>query len=99
MALRQFRQALKAYSDFMLYGRTPTEQHKAQLPARDILTPRELEVLILIAEGLSSKELADQLGVSFKTVVCHRTRIMDKLDIHNVAALVRYAIREKLITP
>ena len=65
----------------------------------DELTPRETEVLKLIAEGLSSKQIAAGLGISFKTVVCHRTRIMDKLDVHDTASLVRYAVRQKLIDP
>jgi two-component system response regulator NreC len=63
----------------------------------DGLTRRETEVLVLIAEGLSTKKLAQQLGISFKTAACHRSRIMDKLDIHQTAGLVRYAIRQKLI--
>jgi len=49
--------------------------------------------------GNSSKQIAGKLGVSFKTVVSHRSRIMAKLDIHDVASLVRYAIRQKLIEP
>jgi DNA-binding CsgD family transcriptional regulator len=57
------------------------------------LTPRELEVLKLIASGLSTKEIASSLGMAFKTAVCHRSRIMAKLDIHDVANLTRYAIR------
>ena len=63
------------------------------------LTPREREVLLLIAQGLSSKAIAARLGISFKTAVSHRTHMMDKLDIHEVASLVRYAIRTKLIEP
>jgi len=60
---------------------------------REKLTPREIEVLKLIATGLSTKEIAGSLGVAFKTAACHRSRIMSKLDIHNVANLTRYAIR------
>jgi len=63
------------------------------------LTPRETEVLKLTVSGNSSKQIAGKLGVSFKTVVSHRSRIMAKLDIHDVASLVRYAIRQKLIEP
>ena len=63
------------------------------------LTPRETEVLKLIAEGLSTKQIAAQLGVSFKTAASHRSRMMEKLDIHEVASLVRYAVRKKLIEP
>ena len=62
----------------------------------DDLTPRETEVLKLIVAGLTSKRIAAQLGISFKTVVTHRTRIMDKLNVHNVANLVWHAISNGL---
>lgn len=65
----------------------------------DPLTPREREVLQLIAEGKTTKETAQLLGVSVKTAESHRTRIMEKLDIHETAGLVRYAIRRGLIQP
>ena len=68
-------------------------------PKCDSLTRREREVLKWIAEGYSTKELASLLGITFKTASCHRTRIMDKLGIHNLATLVRYAIREQIIRP
>ena len=61
------------------------------------LSGREREVLQLIGEGLSSKEIADSLGVSARTVEAHRANVMEKLDIHKVAGLVRFAIREGLI--
>ena len=57
------------------------------------LTPRELEVLKLIAAGLSTKQIAISLSISFKTAACHRSRLMEKLEIHEVAGLTRYAIR------
>ncbi|HEX8520874.1 MAG TPA: response regulator transcription factor [Tepidisphaeraceae bacterium] len=60
------------------------------------LTAKEREVLQLIAEGKSTKEIAAVLSVSVKTIDTHRQHIMDKLDIHNVAELTRYAIREGL---
>jgi DNA-binding CsgD family transcriptional regulator len=63
----------------------------------DVLTSRERQVLKLIAAGLSSKEIASALGISFKTVVCHRTRILDKLDMHCTADLTRYAMRHQLV--
>lgn len=56
-------------------------------------TPREIEVLKLIAAGLSTKQIAVSLGISFKTASCHRSRLMDKLGIHEIAGLTRYAIR------
>ena len=61
-----------------------------------ILTEREREVLQLIAEGKSTKEIALSLHVSVKTIETHRKRIMDKLDIHSIAELTKYAIREGL---
>jgi FixJ family two-component response regulator len=61
------------------------------------LTARELQVLTLIAQSYSSKAVAQKLGIAFKTVVCHRAHIMAKLDIHELATLVRYAVRQNLI--
>jgi DNA-binding NarL/FixJ family response regulator len=65
----------------------------------ETLTPRETEVLVLITEGNTSKQIARKLGISFKTAVCHRCRLMAKLDVHHAAGLVRYAVRQKLIEP
>jgi DNA-binding NarL/FixJ family response regulator len=62
------------------------------------LSPREREVLQLIAEGVSTKEIAARLFLSVKTVETHRRQIMKKLDIYNVAGLIRYAAREGLIS-
>lgn len=67
-------------------------------PLRE-LTPRQREVLQLIAEGNSTKEIAYKLGVSIKTVETHRGELMNRLDIHDVAGLVRYAIRTGLVSP
>jgi DNA-binding NarL/FixJ family response regulator len=63
------------------------------------LSPREREVLQLIAEGKTTKEVASTLFISFKTAESHRQRIMGKLDIHETASLVRYAIRNGLVQP
>ena len=62
----------------------------------DQLTARELEVLQLVAEGKSTKEIARLLGIGHKTAESHRTRIMKKTNIHNTAGLVRYAISRGL---
>ena len=62
------------------------------------LTNREREVLILVAEGLSNKEVANHLGVGVRTVETHRERIMRKLAIHRVAGLTRFAVAKGLIT-
>lgn len=63
------------------------------------LSPRQREVLQLIAEGRSTKEIAFDLSLSIKTVETHRAQIMERLQIHDVAGLVRFAIRAGLITP
>jgi DNA-binding NarL/FixJ family response regulator len=64
-----------------------------------ILTPREREVLQLIAEGRSSVQIAIDLGISINTVDTHRQHLMDKLNIRGIADLTRYAIREGIIPP
>jgi DNA-binding NarL/FixJ family response regulator len=61
------------------------------------LTPREMEILQLIVDGKSNKEVADQLGLSVNTVAVHRANIMDALGIHKAAELVVYAIRNGLV--
>ncbi len=63
------------------------------------LTVRQREVLQLIAEGCSTKEIAQRLNVSVKTADVHRTQLMKRLDIHDIAGLVRYAIRVGLVDP
>jgi DNA-binding NarL/FixJ family response regulator len=79
--------------DFVDRGRPDEEQ---QL---DILTPRELEVLKLIAEAHTSKEIANELVISVKTVERHRQNILDKLGMSDRVELTRYAIRRGLIQP
>jgi DNA-binding NarL/FixJ family response regulator len=61
------------------------------------LTPREREIVQLLAEGKSNKEVATALNISVKTAETHRTNIMRKLDLHSVSELVRYAVRNKII--
>ncbi len=63
------------------------------------LTERERQVLVLIANGKSTKEAATQLGISYKTADSHRSRILEKLGVHETASMVRYAIRSGLIAP
>jgi DNA-binding NarL/FixJ family response regulator len=64
---------------------------------RSSLTPREREVVKMIAEGNSAREIATVLGLSVKTVEAHRFNLMRKLDIHNKAQLVTYAIQKKIV--
>ena len=68
-------------------------------PALDPLTPRERQVLQMVGEGNSTKDVARLLGISTKTAESHRARLMRKLDIHETASLVRYAIRRGLVQP
>lgn len=63
------------------------------------LTPREREVLRLLAQGQHNKQIAQSLGLSSKTVDTHRQHIMDKLGLHSIADLTRFAIREGLVSP
>jgi PAS domain S-box-containing protein len=61
------------------------------------LTSREVQVLALVADGHSTKEIAALLGISYKTADSHRSRIMEKLGVHETASLVRYAIRQGIV--
>jgi DNA-binding NarL/FixJ family response regulator len=61
------------------------------------LTPREIEILKLVAEGHTNQEIADQLVLSIKTVQAHRANVMEKLGLHDITQLVRFAIQHKLI--
>ena len=66
---------------------------------RNVLTDREREIVQLLGEGKNNREVADLLGISIRTVETHRTNIMRKLDLHSVSDLVRYAIRNGIVTP
>ena len=66
--------------------------------ASALLTPRQREILQLVAEGRSTKEIATLLELSVKTVETHRAQIMERLDIHDLAGLVRYAVRAGLVS-
>ena len=64
----------------------------------DVLTPRQREILQLIAECKSTREIAETLHLSVKTVETHRAQLMERLDIHDVAGLIRYALKKGLIS-
>ena len=85
-------------SEFVLSGflKTSAPDFKA-FAASGPLSPREREVVQLIAEGHANKEAAAMLHISVKTVETHRAKIMEKLDAHSVSDLVRYAIRNGLV--
>jgi DNA-binding NarL/FixJ family response regulator len=61
------------------------------------LTPREREIIQLVAQGLTNREIASRLNISVKTAETHRTNVMRKLDVHSVSTLVRYAVRNHII--
>ena len=97
-------QAIAAVSRGEVYlspgvSRTVVQAFLAGTPVADEpLSAREREVLQLIAEGKNMKEIGDLLGISSRTAETHRARIMDKLDIHDLPGLVRYAIKRGLIS-
>jgi two-component system response regulator NreC len=77
--------------DYLRFGEIrPTDED-------DCLTPREREVLQLIAEGYTNKQIATMLNISIKTVQVHRTNMMKKLDLHDRGELIKYAIQKKII--
>jgi two-component system, NarL family, response regulator NreC len=102
-AAQDLVQAIRAVQEGMTYlspgvSRALVDAYLThQPPGVSPLTGRERQVLQLVAEGRTSKEIADCLGVGVKSIESYRTRIMQKLDIHHTAGLVRYAIREGLI--
>ena len=67
--------------------------------ALDVLTPRELEVLKLVAAGSTNQEIADRLVLSIKTIQAHRANVMEKLGLHDITHLVRFALRHGLVQP
>jgi DNA-binding NarL/FixJ family response regulator len=67
-------------------------------PASPRITPRELEIVRLLAEGKSNKEISTQLGITVRTVETHRSKIMLKLDLHSLAELIHYAMRNGIIS-
>ncbi len=66
---------------------------------KDPLTPRERQIVQLLAEGKSNKEIAERLEISVKTIETHRSHILAKLNLHSMSDLVRYAVRNQLIEP
>lgn len=79
------------------YLRRNTPGAEAEISTRSRLTPREREIVQLLAEGRSSKEVAVVLGLSVKTAETHRSNIMRKLELHSVSDLVLYAVRNNIV--
>ncbi len=105
-AFEELARAIKAVIANQVYlspgiAGTVIEDYVRRISAADaspksVLTPRQREVLQLLAEGRSTKQIASRLHVSVKTVETHRRQIMTKLDIHSIAELTKYAVREGL---
>ena len=95
---RYFNEAITnlVFEDFYQKKKLTNTQGKVTLP--NDLTKREQEVLALVASGKSNQEVADDLFISIKTVDTHKNHILDKLGLKNTAELVKYAIRNKLIS-
>ena len=87
---QQLPQSAKLFSDSVCIA-SPNEE----VP----LTERQIEVLQLLAEGKSNKEVANALNISIKTAETHRTNIMNKLDLRSITELVRYAVRNNIVEP
>ena len=85
-------------SDTVIEGYLEGKKTGAPRSAWDTLTHREQEILKLIAEGYTNKQVADYLCLSVKTVETHRSNLMRKLDLHNVSALTAYALEKGLVT-
>ena len=104
----ELRMALQAIQRGEPYVSSRVSQHlvagvaqgraRADGSALDSLTPRQREILQLVAEGKSTKEIAFTLSVSIKTVETHRAALMERLGIHDVAGLVLFAVRHKLVS-
>lgn len=110
--ITELRRAIEAVMAGEIYLTPAISQHVAQvirrLPAQsaalptpadvEALTARQLQILKLIADGCSTKQIAELLCISVKTVETHRANIMKRLDIYDIASLTRFALREKIIS-
>jgi DNA-binding NarL/FixJ family response regulator len=98
--LRQHKPFLTStVTEFVLDGYMQLTDSSSRDDSAAMVTPREREIIQLIAEGHSSKQAATTLGVSVKTVDTHRANIMRKLRLRSVSDIVRYAIRNKIVQP
>lgn len=88
-----------AITEFVLGDYVRRGDSAKEDPAPDAPTPREREIIQLVAEGQSSKEAASKLGLSVKTIETHRANIMKKLRLRSISDLVRYAIRNNIVEP
>jgi DNA-binding NarL/FixJ family response regulator len=98
-ALSNHRSFMTSRAADVILGRVRGDGHGGgiQESAGNRLTPRELEIVQLLAEGKSSREVGESLSISVKTADTHRANIMRKLDLHSVTELVRYAVRNQIV--
>ena len=101
-ALATLREALRtvtAGGSFLTpFATELLDTNHSSVPAGPMLTDRERAILQMVAEGMSNKDMAGRLGIAAKTVEHHRAALMDKLDLHDVARLTRYAVRMGMVT-
>ncbi len=100
LALRYVQRGEKYFSPPILRSVVSYQERRGREgEAKDVLTPRQREIMQLIAEGNSTKEIAQKLGLSPKTVETHRAQLFARLEIHDVLGLVREAIRRGIVAP
>lgn len=103
LALEQILQGRTFFSakvsQIIQEGQRPAQTAAGLAAGRPTLSARQREVLQLLAEGKSSKQVAETLGISVKTAETHRVNLMRKLGLHSVSEVVRYAIRNRIIEP
>jgi len=95
-AVRRHRSFLSSQVSRMLRGSSPMAVRN-DVPPKEPLSPRERQILQLLAEGNNTKEIATVLNITVKIVETHRSNIMRKLDLHHITDLVRYAIRNQVV--
>ena len=88
---------IRVYTGASATGSSHAGDHEQVAEALRVLSPRELEILKLVAEGYTNQEIADRLVLSIKTVQAHRANVMEKLGLENITQLVRFAIRYGLL--
>lgn len=99
LAIGRYFRAVNDYKAALLSQTSLAEPGETIDGDADAITPREREVLAKIASGKSSREIAEQLGIAFKTVSTHRYHLQKKLNAHHIADLTRIAIRMRLVQP
>ncbi len=101
--LRELREGIRRVAERGTYFCSVTSAILAQNlkspPSDAELSPRQRQIVQLVARGLSSKEIADELSISVKTVANHRLQIRERLELHDIASITRYAIERGLVEP